>query len=139
MYPNSLAVHFQLGWSYIYNGMAEEALEEFQKAIELSGDPADPSLLGPLGVAHAASGKSEKAHQILTRLRELSEQRYVSPSEFATVHLALGDKNRALAYLEKGYEERSSYLTYLKADPFLDPLRDDPRFQSLLRRLNFPE
>ena len=137
--PNSSLAHSSLAWGYLYKGRVDEALTEFQKAQELAGESVDPNDLAALGVGYASSGERAKAREILAQLQKLSQQRYVSAAEFAYIHVALGENDRALMYLEKAYQDRSSYVTYLNVDPFYDPLRDDPRFQSLLRRLNFPD
>ena len=128
-----------LGWAYIVKGMPREAVTQVQKARALLGENVVPGVVASLAVAYAAAGERGKAQEALTELKQLSQRRYVPPFEFATAYLGLGDKERALAYLEKAYEERSGLLTYLKVDPSYDPLRSDPRFQSLLRRMNFPE
>jgi hypothetical protein len=71
-------------------------------------------------------------------LRALSKQRYVSSYYFALIHAGLGEKDQAFAWLEKTYEERSGAAPYLKVNPIWDPLRSDPRFQELLRRIGLP-
>ena len=76
---------------------------------------------------------------LLEDLKEESKRKYVSPWLFAMTYGQLNEKEQALAWLEKAYEERNYGMTSLKVDPIYDPLRDDPRFQSLLRRMNFPE
>ena len=58
---------------------------------------------------------------------------------FALIHLGLGDNDAALGWLEKAYQDRNSWMVYTNVSPQLDPLRSDPRFQDLLRRMNFPE
>ena len=127
-----------LGWAYIVKGMPREAITQLQKARALLGENVVPGVLASLANAYAAAGERGKAQEALTELKQLSQRRYVAPYEFATAYLGLGDKEQALAYLEKAYEERSGALSYLKVDPIYDPLRSDPRFQDLLRRLNFP-
>jgi len=139
MDPNSLDTLDRIGWVYIFTGRPEKALVPLQKARVVSGKDVPPALLAAMGYAYSASGEKGKAYEMLKELKELSQQRYVSSGDFATIYAGLGDKNQALAYLEKAFEERSSYVTYLKIDQVWDPLRDDPRFHSLLRRLNFPE
>ena len=84
------------------------------------------------------SGKRGEALRILDELMELLQRRYVSPSSFAIVYIGLGDKDQAFAWLEKAYEDRSTFLTEFKVEPMFDSLRSDPRFQDLLRRMNFP-
>ena len=71
-------------------------------------------------------------------MREESKHRYVRPAAFAYLFAGLGEKDQAFSYLEKAYEDRDSILTGLQVDPLFDPLRSDPRFQDLLRRMNFP-
>jgi hypothetical protein len=78
-------------------------------------------------------GEDAQSH---SKLRERSRHHYVFPSVFAYAYLGLGDKDRALTYLEQAYEEQDPELFYLKVGPLLDPLRSEPRFQALLRRVN---
>ena len=87
---------------------------------------------------YAVSGNRREALRSLSRLRHISTERYVSPYEFARVYAGLGDKDQAILWLQKAYAEHAVYLVWLKVDPKLDNLRDDPRFQDLLRRMNFP-
>lgn len=81
----------------------------------------------------AKSGKRKEAQAILDKLKTSSQ--YVSPTELAPLHLALGDKEGAMASLEKAYAQHDLQLQTLKVDPYLDALRSDPRFQDLLRRV----
>ncbi len=74
----------------------------------------------------------------LAELREMSKRQYVSPFLFVVVYLGLGDKDQTFAWLEKTYQDRSSFLIWLKVEPLFDSLRDDPRFQDLLRRGGLP-
>jgi len=84
-------------------------------------------------------GRKAEAEEILRQLQRQSKTSYVSPYIIAAIYAGLADKNRAFEYLEKAYQERSSDVLYfLKADLRIDSLRDDPRFQDLLRRMNFP-
>ena len=75
---------------------------------------------------------------MLDQLEELSKSRYVSPYDRATVYAGLGEKDQAIAWLEKAYQERSDGLVFLKVEPKFDGLRSDPRFADLLRRVGFP-
>ncbi len=92
-----------------------------------------------LGHVHAQAGETEKALNVLSELEERSKERYVPSDHFAIVHIGLGQNDDALKRLEKGYEEHSGWMAFLNVEPVFDPLRDDPRFQDLLRRMNFPE
>jgi hypothetical protein len=75
---------------------------------------------------------------MLEGLKQLSSTRYVSPYSVALVHAGLGDRDQALAWLEKAYVERSDYMPYLSREPMLDGLRSDPRFAALVRRVALP-
>jgi hypothetical protein len=84
--------------------------------------------------------KTETTKKILSEFLRQSKTRYVSPYMIATVYAGLGDKDKAFEYLENAYQEKSSDLPYfLRADLRIDNLRSDPRFQDLLRRMNFPK
>jgi hypothetical protein len=76
---------------------------------------------------------------VLAELTRISERAYVDGYHFATVHLALGDHEKAIDALEQAFDEHSASVGFLKVDPALDPLRGEPRFEDLLRRMNFPE
>ena len=76
--------------------------------------------------------------KILDKLRGRSKHRYVSPYFVATIYAGLGDRDQALKNLEETYADRNEMLGWLKVDPLMDSLRSDPRFQDLLRRMNFP-
>jgi len=88
-----------------------------------------------LGHAYAVAGKVAQARSVLTALRAAEARSYVPSYWFALVHAGLGERDQALRYLERAYEERSTVLAYLLIDPRLAPLRDDARFLALTRRL----
>jgi Tfp pilus assembly protein PilF len=88
-----------------------------------------------LGHAYAVAGNPARARSVLAALREAAARSYVPSYWFALVHAGLGERDQALRYLERAYEERSTVLAYLLIDPRLGPLRDDPRFLALARRL----
>ena len=113
-------------------GMYEEAIAEFQKSIELSDDPVRRAVLGH---AYAVAGRRGEAQKVINELKDLSKRRYFPPYYIALIYVGLGDKNQALEWLEKAFAERSANLTVLKAEPMFDPIRSDPRFQDLLRRV----
>lgn len=89
-----------------------------------------------LGWSYAHAGERGKAQEILNKLKTSKE--YVSPGELAVLYVAPGDKEVAFQSLEKAYSEHDSQLMYIKVVAEFDSLRDDPRFQDLLRRMNFP-
>jgi hypothetical protein len=76
---------------------------------------------------------------VLAELKDLSKRRYVAPFDIALVYMGLGDKSRALEWLEKAYEDHSDWLAWIKVWPQFDSLRGEPRFQDLLRRLGLPQ
>jgi TolB-like protein/DNA-binding winged helix-turn-helix (wHTH) protein/thioredoxin-like negative regulator of GroEL len=137
MEPDFSLAHQCLGLAYEAMGEYEEAISRFQEARGLSGD-ASPTV-SALGHAYALSGARDKAEMILAELRSPPEDKYISAYSLAVVFVGLGEEEQALAWLEKAYEERARRLIQLKIDPRFAELRSHPRFQSLLRRLNFPE
>jgi serine/threonine protein kinase/TolB-like protein/Tfp pilus assembly protein PilF len=129
--------HLYLGRAYEQKKLYEQAISEHQKAIAL--EQGNPLLAAELARAYAAAGKRTEALKIISDLRELSKPTYVPSYQIAQVYTALGDTDRAFAWLEKAYDYRSATLFMLKVDPRVDRLRSDPRFQDLLRRMNFPK
>jgi serine/threonine protein kinase/tetratricopeptide (TPR) repeat protein len=114
-------------------GHYELAISEGEKGVSLSGG--SPLMRAALAHTLGAAGRTKEALQILDDLTTLAQQKYVAPYFFAGIHLGLGDNERAIEYLEKCYEEHSHWLIYLHLDPSMDGLRDNPGFQSLLRRV----
>ncbi len=127
-----LAVYFGAR-CHTQKGDFEEALAQSRRAVALSGG--STVTVGGLGYVYAAAGRHAEARKVLAQLRELSARRHVSPYILATVHAGLGERDRALALLEKAFEERDYLLVMLKVDPRLDRLRADARFRSLLGRV----
>ena len=123
--------HVWLGYAYAAKRMYPQAIERFQKYIQLSGD--DPSIEVSLGKAYALAGQREKAQVILKRLE--TTKKYVSPEELANLYVQLGEREKAFASLEKAYVAHDLQLQYLGSEPDLDPLRSDPRFGDLMRRV----
>ena len=136
MDPNFAPAHTSLGYAYLSKGMNEEAIAEFQNGVALSGSDPDESV--DLGYAYATAGKRDEARRILAKLKKKRERAFVSPATIAIVSGALGEKDEAFTWLEKAYEVRDPTLTYLKVGPKFTPLRSDPRFQDLLRRMGLP-
>ena len=92
-----------------------------------------------LAYIYAASGKKDEAIILLDELLEISKRDYVEPMFIAKIYAGLGDKEQAMQWLEKGYENRTPYMTYLKTEPALDSLRSDPRFMELCRKMGVGE
>jgi tetratricopeptide (TPR) repeat protein len=134
--PTFFRAHWLLGQAYEQKGMYPEALAALEKAVELSGG--NLVMIAALAHAWALAGKRAEAQNVVDRLIRVSQEGYFSPYFIAEIHLALGNKEEALAWLDKAYEARDYFFRWLKIDPRLDQLRSDPRFQSLERRLNYP-
>jgi serine/threonine-protein kinase len=124
-----------LGYAYAAKGQYAEAISAYQKQISLEGETT--SVLCYLGDAYAKWGKRDEALVVLDKLKRTKE--YVSPGELATLYVGLGDKEAALGSLERAYAAHDPQLQYLKVDESLDPLRSDPRFQDLVRRVGLPQ
>jgi len=76
--------------------------------------------------------------KLIAELKERSQQHYVSNSLFAEAYIGLGEKDEAMAWLERAYEDHDQWMVYIKCYPGWDDLRSEPRFQALVRRMNFP-
>jgi serine/threonine protein kinase/tetratricopeptide (TPR) repeat protein len=134
--PNYPVTYWILGLVLRKTGRYELAIIEGEKGVKLSGG--SPMMRAALAHTLGAARRSLEAGQILDDLTILANQKYVAPYFFAGIHVGLGENDRALEYLEKAYEEHSNWLIYLHIDPSMDELRDDPRFQDLLRRVGLP-
>jgi tetratricopeptide (TPR) repeat protein len=135
--PDSWFLKWWLGKSYLANGRYKEGLRELQSAVDLS--EGNPSTLAQLAYGYAISGKQDKARQILSILERKSKKVYVSPFQFALVYAGLGKKDQAIYFLEKAFQEHYLEMRNLKVDQVWHPLHSDPRFQDLVRRMNFPK
>jgi len=134
--PNYPVAHWILGLLLRKTGCFELAISEGERAVKLSGG--SPLMRAALAQTLGAAGRTEEAVQMLEDLTELARQKYVAPHFFAGIQVGLGENDRAIEYLERSYEERSHWLIYLHLDPGMDGLRDNPRFQHLLRRIGLP-
>jgi TolB-like protein/DNA-binding winged helix-turn-helix (wHTH) protein/Tfp pilus assembly protein PilF len=130
--------HIYLAAAYEQKGMFEEAITAFQRAITVTQDPFKARAMAGLAHVYAVSGTKIEARKILAELQTLSEHSYIPATDTAMVYTGLGDKDKAFAQLEKAYEEHSFSLSNLKVEPRFDPLRSDPRFADLLRRIGAP-
>jgi TolB-like protein/Tfp pilus assembly protein PilF len=129
---------YQLGLAYNANGMYEEAISLTEKPLQ--ADPADQLMLQVAGYAYARSGRKNEANAVISRFKEIAKTQYVMSFFVATIYAGLGEKNAAFAELEDAYGQRDWRMSaLLKVEPMLDPLRDDPRYKDLLKRLNLPE
>jgi len=130
--PNN-PLHWDLAVLYVEKGNFQKAIDEFR----VIGDFAH--VLGHMGNAYARAGQIEKAYQTIAKLRVHVAKNGVGTYEIALVYAGLGRKDEAFAWLEKSYQVHDKGLTFLKMDPCVDPLRSDPRFQNLLRRVGLAD
>jgi TolB-like protein len=126
----------QLTVGHLYRDlhMYDKATAALRRANELSGEA--PFILGWLGQALVNSGEIAEARAILKKLPVMASRIYIPPTSFAWIHLALGEIDSALSWLDKAIDDCDPMITPIKNYPFLDPLRDDPRFHALLRKMN---
>jgi TolB-like protein/Tfp pilus assembly protein PilF len=135
--PYHAALFVVRGWIYLQKGMYAEAMADYQQAERLLPGPHYPRL--GLARSYAASGKKAEARKVLDELSALSKRQYVMPSLMAAAYAELGDKEKTFLWLDKAYEGRDAWLGLtVKSEPAFDPLRDRPRFQELVARMNFP-
>jgi TolB-like protein/DNA-binding winged helix-turn-helix (wHTH) protein/Tfp pilus assembly protein PilF len=131
--PKFARAYATLGFAYSRQGDWPRAVALLERAVSLSGGEPHPLL----GYAYGVTGRRREAREVLSRLETLSRDHYVVPQSIALVHLGLGDKDQAMAWLERAYEERGFELLGFSGGYF-DRLRDDPRFQDLRRRMRLP-
>ncbi|MBA2645939.1 MAG: tetratricopeptide repeat protein, partial [Pyrinomonadaceae bacterium] len=131
MDSNFYMAHLGIGMAYEQLSRFEDAIAEYEKAIRISGR--SPFVLAGIGHASAVLGHTEKARKILDELEQQSHWRYVSAYLVAVIHAGLDDKDAAFRWLQQACETRAEELLWLRVEPMLDSLRDDPRFADLLR------
>jgi serine/threonine protein kinase/Tfp pilus assembly protein PilF len=129
---NFFLAHWVLGLAYTEKLLYDGAVSEFEKVLVISPDHG--LALAGLGYGYGLAGRKAEALKVLDQLKSLSKQKYVWAGSIATIHVGLGEKDKALEWLEKAVEERS--ISGIKALRIYDPLRSDPRFADLLRRMN---
>ena len=136
MDPSYVQGHWNLGLALEQKGRYQEAVSAFQKAVELSGGA--PVYVGSLGHALALAGRTAEAKQTLSALEKRAASEYVPPFWLAIGYIGLGDKQKALDFLDVAFVEHSGGVVWLAVDPRMDPLRQERRFQDLLKRIGLP-
>ncbi len=127
---------FMYGWTLIHGDRHRKALALFRSILDIQEDL--PYALACMSFAHARLGEKSEAHRYHDRLMDLAETRPTEPYVVAYSHLAIGDRERAVAWLQKAYRERNPVLAYLRLEPCWMPLRDDPRVLDLISRIGAP-
>ena len=133
MDPNFMPAHIALGAAFEDEGIWPDAISEYRKAVALSQD--NPIALSSLGSAYGHSGDREAARKVIARLQEASKHHYVSAFDMASVFAGVGDSDTAFHWLEKAFADRESQMAFLNITRRMDPLRSDPRFASLTKRM----
>jgi len=134
--PNFAPGHELLASVYEQQGDFQSDITELKKASTLSKD--NPTSLAHLGRAYALSGNQDEARKIAEQLKQTARQHYVPAWDMAVLFAAMGDADTAFRWLEESYTKRESQMPFLKVDYRIDPLRPDPRFQNMLRRVRLP-
>jgi tetratricopeptide (TPR) repeat protein len=135
MDPNFAIAHYELGQAFEQKRMLNEAIGEFQKAIELSGG--NEVFEANLAYAYATSGQKEEAIKIVKDLENQQGQHSSTDASIAMIYLGLGDRDQAMIWLNRAYEARFNPSILVR--PAFDSLRSDARFQELLRRIGLPQ
>ena len=133
--PNFPDAFGELASDYTAKGAYQEAVRAAQKAVMLT---AGKGYLGKLGEAYAMGGRRSEATKVLEEIRGASRGRFVPAISTAPILIALGERDQAIVQLQRAFEEHDQIMPYLKVWCMFDPLRSDPRFQDLVRRMNFP-
>jgi tetratricopeptide (TPR) repeat protein len=133
--PNFARAHGFLGLAYVQKSMYNEGIAECEKELVVA--PSNPYALSGLGYAYAVAGRRAEAQKVLDQLNGMAKRKYVPAKLMAIMFVGLGEKDKAFEWLEKSYKERSiAIFSDITLGPLYDPLRSDPRFADLLRRMN---
>lgn len=131
--PTHWGGHFIIAVCYRYQGRFEEAIASQRKAVNLFDSAA---MLGWLGLSLGAGGEKAEARALLKRLHGMAAKAYVPPTSFAWIHLGLGEIDSAFDWLNRAVDECDQFMMPIKSYAFFDPIRSDPRFTALLRKMN---
>ena len=131
--PDFVIARARRAVAFKHLGDYEQAAAEMDRCLTLSPD--NPDHLAQLGQIHALRGRRDAAHQVVARLKQLAGTRYVPAYDLALVHAALGERDAAIGWLQRAYDERYGPLVFLRVDPDIDGVRGDPRFDALVARI----
>jgi len=131
--PDNAGNLLGLGFALIANNQPEDAVPVLEKAHTLS--PASPAVMGVLIRAYAHAGRRSDAVRLLEELKQRRKKGYIPAGAFVNAYLGLGDNEQAFYWLEQAYKEQSNILQFVKTHPYFDPIRGDPRFAELVRRV----
>ena len=131
--PDNAITLMDLGFALIADNKAADAIPVLEKAISVS--PGSPAVTGILIRAYAHAGRRSDALRLLADLKLRRKEGYIPSAAFVNAYLGLGDNEQAFYWLEQAYKEQSNILQFLKTHPYFDPIRGDPRFAELVRRV----
>jgi TolB-like protein/Flp pilus assembly protein TadD len=133
VHPDDASVLLDLGFTLVANDQPGDAIPVLEKAVSISNG--SPAATGVLIRAYSHAGRRKDALRLLAELQKRSKAGYVPAGAFVNAYLGLGDNEQAFAWLEQAYKEQSNILQFLKVHPYFDPIRADPRFADLVRRV----
>jgi TolB-like protein len=134
LYPGEIWGHFVSNVAYRAMGLFEKAAAAGRAAVESSGGAAN--LIGWLGLTLGLAGKTAEARSLLESLHAKAEKSYVPPTSFAWIHLGLGETDAAFEWLDRAVDACDQFMMPIKSYEFFDPIRSDPRFLALTRKMN---
>lgn len=136
----SLGDNWGLMWTYRDKKMYPQAIAAWQRWEQTHlSQRQNPFFLATIAGVYGLEGKKREAEKLVEELRAASRHRYVSGFFFAEAYLGLGEKDQAIGWLERAYDEHDQWMVFANSYPGLDGLRSEPRFQALMHRMNFPE
>jgi adenylate cyclase len=136
--PNSAFAHDNLGYAYVMKGMIETGISEIKIAIDISGGN-DVMQKNDLAFAYARAGKIDEVRNVLADLLRMKELGRGSETAIGGAYVSLGEKDKAIGWLEKAYERHDGYFLAICCEYTFDDLRPDPRFQALMKKIGFPD
>jgi serine/threonine-protein kinase len=133
LFPDFFPTHFYLGWAYTQKAMYADAVAEYEKALALSNRHS--LVLAYLGYTQGIAGQTSEARAVLRELDEIAKKKNVTPYRYALVYAGLNEKDMAFTWLNRAYDQRDIMMIHVNVTPFSDSLRQDPRFDELIRRM----
>jgi tetratricopeptide (TPR) repeat protein len=133
LHPDDSTLLYHLGWAYVYSRAYEKGIKAIENSLAIEG--VDPRLSPDLAYIDALIGKKDESRRILGRVLDLARRYRVDPGHIAIMYIALDQREQALIWLEKAYRQHSPMMIWLKADPRFDGIREEPRFEALMRRV----
>lgn len=131
--PNTAIAHWFLGFVLIAKGQPDQAIPELEKTVSMTHR--NPGSIEILAMAYARAGRRSEALHLMNELKQRRKETYVPAGAFINPYIGLGDYDQVFAGFERAYQEQSNIMQFLKVHPFFDPIREDPRFKDLVRRV----